>query len=167
MPRNRDQAVNTQDSDLHSTGGRCCAAQSHMGCLGAPRQHSSQCTGVAVLQVLGNAQAALVVLVQQGRLQGKLTSPSPTQQQVSRSPFADVEPEPPHCSCTCLACLQVLGDYKATLAALVQQGKLLRKEAADRRAQLASFDSDHDKATAEKTHAERALRRLKDDQQDT
>eukprot|EP00891_Asterochloris_glomerata_P003012 jgi/Astpho2/3012/gw1.00051.69.1_t len=63
--------------------------------------------------------------------------------------------------------VQVLGDYKATLAALVQQGKLLRKEAADRRAQLASFDSDHDKATAEKTHAERALRRLKDDQQDT
>ena len=98
---------------------------------------------------------------------GKPTLLYPTWQQVSHNAAADVEPEPPHCSCTCLVCLQVLGDYKATLAALVQQGKLLRKEAADRRAQLASFDSDHDKATAEKTHAERALRRLKDDQQDT
>ena len=88
-------------------------------------------------------------------------------QQVSRSAAAEVKPEPPPFSCTSLVCLQVLGDYKATLAALVQQGKLLRKEAADRRSQLASFDSDHDKATAEKTHAERALRRLKDDQQDT
>ena len=150
---------------MHSMGCRRCAAQSHMGCLGAPRQHSSKCSGVAALQVLGNAEATLVVLLQQGRLQAKLRCPS--WQQVSCSLFADVLPEPLHRRCTCLVCLQVLGDYKATLAALVQQGKLLRKEAADRRSQLASFDSDHDKATAEKTHAERALRRLKDDQQDT
>ena len=116
--------------------------------------------------MLGNTQATSGASAAQTAA-GQAESASSTRQQVSHDPAADVEPQPPHCSCTCLVCLQALGDYKATLAALVQQGKLLRKEAADRRSQLASFDSDHDKATAEKTHAERALRRLKDDQQDT
>ncbi|KAK9829189.1 hypothetical protein WJX72_004391 [[Myrmecia] bisecta] len=62
--------------------------------------------------------------------------------------------------------VQVLGDYKTTLNALIEQGKTLRKQIAEKREQLARFESDWNKAMQERAAAERKLRRLKQAQQD-
>lgn len=61
----------------------------------------------------------------------------------------------------------MLADHKAILTALQSQQKVLSKETTERKEQLARFELDWSKATAEKTFAKKTLHRLQAEQQDT
>jgi len=63
--------------------------------------------------------------------------------------------------------LQVLADHKASLATLQAQKKVLDKETAERKEQLARFENDWTKANTDKTAAKKTLQRLQAEQQDT
>ncbi|DBB12846.1 hypothetical protein WJX82_007039 [Trebouxia sp. C0006] len=63
--------------------------------------------------------------------------------------------------------VQVLADHKASLATLQAQKKVLDKETAERKEQLARFENDWTKANTDKTAAKKTLQRLQAEQQDT
>ncbi|KAL3137941.1 hypothetical protein ABBQ38_005188 [Trebouxia sp. C0009 RCD-2024] len=63
--------------------------------------------------------------------------------------------------------VQVLADHKASLATLQAQRKMLEKETAERKEQLARFENDWSKANTDKTAAKKTLQRLQAEQQDT
>ncbi len=67
----------------------------------------------------------------------------------------------------CAVYLQVLADHKASLATLQAQKKVLDKETAERKEQLARFENDWTKANTDKTAAKKTLQRLQAEQQDT
>ena len=66
-----------------------------------------------------------------------------------------------------MAYFQVLADHKASLATLQTQKKVLDKETAERKEQLARFENDWTKANTNKTAAKKTLQRLQAEQQDT
>lgn len=66
-----------------------------------------------------------------------------------------------------LLAMQVLADHKASLANLQAQKKVLDKETAARKEQLARFEHDWSKANTDKTAAKKTLQRLQAEQQDT
>lgn len=67
----------------------------------------------------------------------------------------------------CQVAAQVLADHKASLATFEAQRKVLDKEIAERKEQLARFENDWSKANTDKTVAKKTLQRLQAEQQDT
>lgn len=62
--------------------------------------------------------------------------------------------------------VQVLNNLKSALSDLVAQGHDLRKQIADRTADLARFDAEYSTVATEKDKGERTVRRLKQEQED-
>lgn len=83
----------------------------------------------------------------------------------ANSPPPQLNPSNPFRMC-CAVLLQVLNNLKSQLSDLVAQGQRLRKEVADRKAELGRFDNEMVGVSEEADAAGRTVRRLKTEQED-